>query len=186
MSNNILYTTGTAIVLADTTDYAPTAARTLGARTDQIDVTDLAAAAARQSTKFDFGATRAPWYEVTINFEPAADPTASGSIDLYLSPSHSATADVGNIGHCTGADSAYAAIAGMTLAELLLSLHFIGKAPVAVANDADDGVQSVFVGLFSPTNRYGNLVVVNSCSQALHSDAVEFAVRFMPIIPQVQ
>ena len=185
MAAEILYKTRTAIVVANTADYSPTAARTLGARTDQINVTDLAAAAARQSAKLDFGATRATLYDVRINFEIAADPSAGGSVDLYMSPSHSGTADVGNVGHCTGADAAYVAAAGYTLAELLKHLHFIGSAPVAVQNDGD-GVQSAHVGVFSPTDRYGCLVVVNSASQAFHSDAAEFAVGFYPIIVESQ
>ena len=186
MANNVLYVTGTAIVVADTTDYNPTAARTLGARTDQIDVTSLAAGAARQSAKLDFGATRAMLYDVRMNFEIAADDTAGDTIDLYMSPSHSGTANVGNVGHCTGADAAYAAIAGYTLAELLDHLQVIGKVPVAVQNDAD-GVQSVHVGVFSPTDRYGSLVVKSTLTaQAFHSDAVEFAVGFYPIITQIQ
>ncbi len=185
MPNNILYVVGTPIVYADTTDYSPTAARTLGTRTDQIDVTSLAAAAARQGAKVDLGATRAMLYDVRINFEIAADPTAGGSVDLYWSPSQSTTANVGNVGHCTGADAAYAAIAGYTLAELLTHLHFIGAAPVAVQNDGD-GVQSAHVGVFSPTGRYGSPVIVNSCSQAFHGDAVEFAILLEPMIAQIQ
>lgn len=184
MSNNILYTVGTPILVADAT-YSPGANTLLGTRTDDIDCAGLAAAAARQSDKLDFTAIRAPWYDVRISYEIAADPAAGGSIDLYLSPSHSVTAAVGNTGLCSGADGAYAATGGYTLAELLTHLHFIGNAPVAVQNDGD-GVQVAHVGLFSPTARYGCLVVVNSCSQAFHSDSVEFAVLFEPIIPQVQ
>ena len=185
MANEVLVKTGTAIILADVTDYSPTAARTLGTRTDQIDLTSLAAAAARQSDKIDFGATRAELYDVRINFEIAADPTAGGTIDLYISPSHSGTANVGNVGHCTGADAAYAAIAGYTLAELLKHLLFIGTVAVAVQNDGD-GVQSAHVGVFSPTDRYGSIVVVNSCSQAFHGDADEHAIGFFPIIAEIQ
>lgn len=185
MPNNQLVVTGTAIIVADTTDYSPTAARTLGARTDQIDVTDLAAAAARQSAKLDFGATRAPLYDVRINFELAVDPAASGYISLYMSPSQSGTADVGNVAHCTGADAAYAAIAGYTLAELLAQLQVVGRVAAAIQNDAD-GIQCAHVGTFMPTDRYGSLVIVNNTSQAFHSDAVEFAVGFFPIIPQIQ
>jgi len=185
MTTNILYVTGTSIVVADTTDYSPTAARSLGARTDQIDVTDLAAAAARQSAKLDFGATRAMLYDVRINFEMATDPAASGWLGLYMAPSYSGTANVGNVGHCTGADSAYAAIAGYTLDELIAHLQVIGRVPVAVQNDAD-GVQTAYVGTFSPTDRYGCLVVRNNASVAFHSDAAEFAVAFYPIIAQAQ
>lgn len=186
MANEILYKVGTSIVYADTTDYSPTAARTLGTRTDQIDVTSLAAAAARQGAKKDLTATRAMLYDVRINFELiTGDPAAGGSVDIYWSPSHSGTANVGNVGHCTGADAAYAAIAGYTLAELLTHLHFVGSAPVAV-QWATDGVQSAHVGVFSPTARYGSPVVVNSCSRGFLDDAVEFALLFDPIIAEVQ
>lgn len=184
MSNNILYVVGTPIVVANST-YSPGANTTLGTRTDDIDVASLAAAAARQSDKLDFTATRAPWYDVRITFEIAADPTVGGSVDLYMSPSHSGTAAIGNMGLCSGADGAYAATGGYTLTELLAHLHFIGAVPVAVQNDTD-GVQIAHVGLFSPTARYGCLVVVNSCSQAFHSDSIECAVLFEPVIPQVQ
>jgi len=184
MSNNVLYTVGTPIVVADSV-YSPGANTLLGTRTDDIEAAALAAAAACQSEKLDFTAIRAPWYDVRISFEIAADPDAGGSVDLYMSPSHSVTAAVGNTGLCTGAAAAYVAVDGYTLAELLTHLHFIGSAPVAVQNDGD-GVQVAHVGLFSPTARYGCLVVVNSCSQAFHSDSIEFAVLFEPIIPQVQ
>ena len=185
MANNVLYTVGTPIVVADTTDYSPGASTTIGARTDQIDVTSLAAAAARQSDKLDLGATRAMLYDIRTTFEIASDPAAGGSVDFYWSASQSATANIGNMGLCTGADAAYAATGGYTLAELLQTLQLIGTASVAVQNDAD-GVQIAHAGVFFPTSRYGCLVVVNSCSIAFHSDAVEFAVLFEPIIQQIQ
>ena len=46
--------TGTAIIFADST-HSPAANYNLGTRTIQIDCTDLAAGAARESVKFDFG-----------------------------------------------------------------------------------------------------------------------------------
>lgn len=184
MANEILYKVGTPIVFADSV-YSPGANTSLGTRTDDIEAAALAAAAACQSVKKDLGATRAMLYDVRTTFEIASDPAAGGSVDFYWSPSHSATAAVGNPGLCSGAAAAYAATGGYTLAELLTHLHFIGSAPVAVQNDAD-GVQIAHVGAFSPTARYGCLVVVNSCSVAFHSDSVEFAVLFEPIIAEVQ
>ena len=184
MSNNILYTVGTPIVVADGV-YNPGANTSLGAATDDIDCAGLAAAAARQSVKIDFTATRAPWYDVRMTWEPATDPAANGSMDLYWSPSHSGTAAIGNMAGCSGADGAYTGYSTVTLAVGLTQMHFIGSVPAGIANDSD-GVQIAHVGLFSPTARYGCLVVVNSMSVALHADSVEFAVLFEPIIPQVQ
>ena len=183
MANEILYKVGTSIIVADTTDYSPTAARTLGTRTDQIDLTGVVAAAARQSAKLDFTATRAMLYDVRLNIEFATD--AAGSVDLYMSPSHSGTANIGNVAHCTGSDAAYAAIAGHTLTELLAQLHFIGAAACSVQNTAD-GIQSIHIGVFSPTDRYGCLVVHNNTADTFHSDAAEMAVGFFPIIAEVQ
>lgn len=184
-THNLLYVTGTSIIIADSTDYNPTAARTLGARTDQIDVTSLAAAAARQSDKIDFGATRAMLYDVRINFEMATDPSSGGTIGIYVSPSHSGTANVGNVAHCTGSDASYAAIAGYTLGELLAQLQIVAIVPVAVQNDAD-GVQCAHAGVFSPTDRYASIVIHNNTDAAFHNDADEFAIGFFPIIAQGQ
>ncbi len=181
---NILNTVGTPIIWANDS-YSPGASTILGTRTDDIDVVSLAAAAARQSVKADFGATRAMLYDVRMTFEIAADPTAGGSITLYMSPSHSVSANVGNMGLCTGADAAYAATGGYTLAELLTHLQRVGVVSVAVQNDGD-GVQIAHVGLFSPTARYNSLVVVNNCDQAFHGDSVEFVVLLEPTVPQVQ
>ena len=175
----ILHTVGTPIVIADSS-YSPTGT-VLGTRTDDIDVAGLAAAAARQGVKIDLGASRAMSYDIRMTFEIAADPTAGGSIKLYWSPSHSGTAGVGNMGLCTGADAAYAATGGYLLAEMLAHLQLIGIVPVAVQND-EDGVQAAHVGTFYPTARYGCPVVLNNCSQAFHSDSIEFAILLEPII----
>lgn len=187
MANEVLYKVGGSPIIVTNSDYSPGASTLLGTRqaANDMDPTSLAAAAARQSTKLDFGATRAMLYDVRITFEIAADPTAGGLVNLYMSASHSGTANVGNMGLCTGADGAYAAAGGYTLAELLLTLQLIASVPVAVQNDGD-GVQIAHAGVFSPTARYNNLVIVNNCSQAFHGDAVEFAVLFEPIATEVQ
>ena len=72
MSINVLYTVGTSIVVANDS-YSPGTNTTLGTRTDDIDCASLAAAAARQGVKMDFTAIRAPWYDVRISFEIAAE-----------------------------------------------------------------------------------------------------------------
>ena len=183
-TQNLLQTIGTAIIFADGT-YSPGANTILGTRTDDIDVASLAAAAARQSVKANLGMPHAEEYDVDITYEIATDPASGGTIDLYWSESHSSTAAVGNMGGCTGADAAYTGYAGMTLAESLKHLLYIGSVNVGVQNDAD-GVNIAHVGRFRPVNQYGCLVVVNNCSVAFHSDSVEFAVRMSPVIPDLQ
>lgn len=188
MATNAVYLkNGTSFVWANS-DYSPGAAgTTLGtyAAAYDIDCTSLSAGAARQSIKADLGNPRAPQFAVDMTWEPATDPAAGGYMSLYWSHSQSGTAGTDNIGYATGADGAYAAALGMSLTDQLLQLQFIGAVVAGVANDAD-GVQIARVGIFTPMARYGQLIVVNNMSVALHSDSVEFAVRFMPIFDDIQ
>jgi hypothetical protein len=69
LPDSVKYTVGTAIVLADTTDHAPATANNLGTRTDQIDCTSLAAGAARESNKIDFGANMDVEYVLSAAIE---------------------------------------------------------------------------------------------------------------------
>lgn len=184
MANEVLTKTGTALIFADAT-YSPGTNTTLGTRTDDIDVANLSSDAARQSVKADLGAVRAAQFSVDMTVEPATDPAAGGTIDLYWSESHSATAAVGNIAGTSGADAAYTGYATMTLQEGLDQMIFIGSLLLGVQNDVD-GVQIGHVGVFSPKQRYGVLVVHNNSSVALHSDSVEFAVRLSPVVDEIQ
>ena len=147
----------------------------------------LAAAAARQSTKVDLGANRAREYSVMMSFELASDPAANGKVDLFWSPSVDSSAAVANGGGCSGADSAYTGYAASTLAEGIRNLIPIGNVQTAVMNDGDGVPQLEYVGVFSPPDRYGNLVVQNNTSVAFHSDDVEFAVSFNPsLVPEIE
>jgi hypothetical protein len=183
-TGDVLYKTGTNIVVANDT-YSPGTNTILGTRTDDIDCASLAAAAARQGVKIDLGATRAIEYDVRMTVEIALDPAAGGAVDLYWFPSHSTTAAVGNMGGTTGADAAYTGYSTIGLSESLKQGKHIGSLLIGINNDAD-GVQIGRVGRFSPTDRYGCLVVVNNTNQAFHSDSVEFAVLMAAIITQVE
>lgn len=189
MATNAVYLkNGTSFVWANST-YSPgaTAINNLGtySATYDIDLAGLSAAAARQSIKADLGNPRPQMYAVDAAIEIETDPAAGGAIGFYWAHSESATAAMGNMGHASGADGAYAATAGYTLSELLLHLQFIGSLPAAVQNDSD-GVQVGHVGVFTPRARYGSLIVVNNTSVALHADSVEMAVRFMPLFDDIQ
>jgi hypothetical protein len=192
MANEILKKVGGQIVFADhATDYiggtGNNSLEIAGSTDVQIDVTDLAAGAARQSAKVDLGAKRAAVYSVMMSLEMATDPVAGETVDLYWSPSVDSTPAVANGGGCSGADSAYSGYAASTLAEGLLNLILIGSMNLAVMNDADGVPQLEYIGRFSPPDRYGSLVVVNSsAADNFHSDAVEFAVSFQPIVDEIQ
>ncbi len=162
----------------ENTDTAPTAV--------QLDLGDAAgnqSGEARQSTKADLGVNRATSYSVTASFEFATAPVTGETVDLYWSPSHSATAGKGNMGSTTGVDGVYA---GGTpeLAEGLKQLIFIGSSVLTA--DVQPVVHTSFIAVFSPPDRYGNLVVHNNSSDDMDTDAIQMAVAFDPIIIEIQ
>lgn len=192
MANNVLVVEGTQILFADIgTDFstlAPaTANRSLvvgSPQTVQLDMTSVANAAGRQSTKLDLGATRAPRYSVDGAFELSATPTSGGTIDLYWAPSPASGTAVGNPGNISGSDAAAPGGGIGTLSELILQCQYIGS--FVTSDDATTAVQSGHIGVFSPADRYGCLIVVNNSGAAFHSDAAETHIVFNPIIDQVQ
>lgn len=180
---DILIGNGTPIILADTTDHNPTAGATLsGTRTDQIDLTSLAASDYRQSDKFDMGATRAREWMCRAAFEPTSAPTAGDIIEVFIGFSDSATAANSNPGNLSGSDAAYNAYgaADTDATEAIGQLVRIGH--VVVSADADIMVGEV--GIFIPQLRYGMIVVRNGTSVAFAADAVEMSVHLIPIVDQ--
>jgi hypothetical protein len=179
MPTDILHQEGTPTVFSDTTDYSSTASGLT--RTDQLDLTSLASAAARQSTKADLGAVRATLYAVRVGIEFAVAPVAAVEVEIYWSPSFSATAGTGNDAGASGADGAYKA---GEEAEWLKQAQFLGSL-VATA-DATTTVQYQTVGYFTPPHRYGQVIVFNRGGQALVADAVEMYVALIPVITEIQ
>ena len=163
----------------ENTDTAPTAV--------QLDLGGtVGTLTAREATKCDLGSGTAFYpmeFAVYASIEFATAPTTGETVDFYWAPSHSATAGKGNMAQLTGTDAAYAGGAAELL-EGLKQLMFIGS--LVCSADATSFVQTGFIGVFSPPDRYGSLVVRNSTSVSYHSDAVEMAVAFEPIIPDIQ
>lgn len=180
---DVLIGNGTPIILADTTDHAPTAGSTLGGtRTDQIDLTSLAAGAYRQSAKVDFGLTRAREWICRAAFEPASAPAAGGAVEVFVGFSDSATAADSNPGNLSGSDGAYNGYgaASTDADECIGQLVRIGQ--VVASADADIMVGEV--GIFVPALRYGSIVVRNGLSVAFLGDAVEMSIHLIPIQDQ--
>lgn len=184
LPDSLKLTVGTAIVLADTTDHAPATANNLGTRTDQIDLTSVANAAARQSAKVDFGANRAPLYNLACAFELAATPTAGNVINIYLAPSNSGTASTGNPGGVSGSDAAYSGYSS-NLAASLKQLMFLGSF-ICTAQATGTVQLQTSVATFTPPERYGTIVVENQSGAAFHSDMVESSIVLAPVEHQVQ
>ena len=163
MANEILLKEGTAIVVADVTDYPNVAAaNSLGTRTKQIDLTSLAAGAARQSGKLDFGVGGTTWarrFAMTAAIEMDDPPVAGEQINFYLAFSHSATPANANPGGVSGVDSAYDGYS-TNLDDSLKQLTLIGSMTLTVQDSGTAQIQ--LIGVFIPVERYATLVVVNS------------------------
>jgi len=184
MATESLVKTGTATVWADTTDYSSTVSGL--ARTHQIDLTGLVAAAARQGAKADLGATRAAKYNVLVAIEfIGTSGTLSGElIDVYLGFSPSATAGNANPGGLTGADAVYTGTAGDSLADSLRQLEKAGS--LVTTTDDTTVVQYQKIGEVHATGRYVSPVLVNNATGNFVGDAVEMYITLEPIIDELQ
>jgi hypothetical protein len=150
-----------------------------------LDLDALADGAARQSEKADLGAARAAYYNVMASLDFTGEtPTDGEVVEFYWAPSTSGTAANGNVAGNSGADAACpdGALNSITLAEFVKLCIYIGSMPV----HADGGVQTGFVGTFSPPTRYGQLIVKNESGDAFEADAVESHVVLMPLVYEVQ
>lgn len=187
-TNEVLVKVGTQLTFADhATDFVGGAAKTsleqAGSTDVQLDLTSLADTAGRESAKVDLGATRAASYSVIATMEFAATPTSGALVELYWAPSPDGTAANGNPMSIDGVDAAAPSGIG-TLAELVDACIFIGV--FICTNDATPSVQTGVVGVFSPPERYGILIVKNESGAAFQSDAVETHIVFNPIIDDIQ
>lgn len=177
MPNEVLVKTGTAVVWADTTDYASSDYT----RTHQIDLTSLATTKARQGAKADLGATRAQQYAVRAAIEMDVAPTAGTTVEFYWSSSPSGTAATANTGGASGADEAYK---DGEEAEWTKQLQLLGI--MVLTADAATTVQKQHICIFTPPERYGMPIVVNKGGQAFEGDAVEMYVALIPIVDEIQ
>lgn len=169
----------TPIILANTT-YSPTAGTTLtGTRTAQINLTSIAAAAYRQSDKFDFGATAPREWMCRAAFQPTSAPTAYGVVEVFIGFSDNATAANNNPGNLSGADSAYVGYgaAATDANEAIAQLTYLGNVVVS----ADSDIMVGEVGIFTPVLRYGMIVVRNGMSVAFIANAVQMSVQLHPM-----
>ena len=155
---------------------------TIGTPTDvALTLAGVAAAAGRQSAKVDLGATRATSYEVLGCVDFTDETPGSGkTIDYYWAPSTSGTAGNGNVAGNSGGDAAApdGALGSITLAEFLSQCQYIGS----LAIHDGGSVQNGLVGVFAPSSRYGQLVVVNNSADAFENDDVEMHQVFNPIL----
>lgn len=148
----------------------------------ELDLLNLLDTAAEQSAKADLGAVRARQYVVTCCIEyQLADPTTNTVVEFYWAASSQSTAANGNPGYTTGVVGAYDG-GSATLAEGVAQLQFIGVLVVS----ADQEFQIADIGVFSPTHRYGMLIVKNETNVTIcDTDIIESAVVFTPIVDDI-
>jgi len=185
-TNQLLVVTGQQILFNNAGTYSPTALNNLelGTATDvAFNPVNAATNTGWQSAKVDLGSARAPEYAVHAAIEFATAPVTGETVDLYWAPSVLAADASGNPGFVVGGDAAYAGGVA-TIDEGLAQLTFIGS--LVCSADATTSVQVGMVAVFAPQCRYGCLVAHNNTSDAFHSDMVETAVSFTPIIPDLQ
>jgi hypothetical protein len=151
-----------------------------------LTLSGVASAAGRQSDKVDLGATRAPAYEVLgcVDFT-GETPSATGRIDYYWAPSTSGTQANGNVAGNSGADGAApdGALGSITLAEFLKQCDFIGS---LFTHDGAVVQNGLVNPRWSPSSRYGELVVVNNGGDNFEADDVEMHQVFNPIVEEIQ
>lgn len=189
MPTEILQKTGgdvnSIIVLGKSATHNPADVNDLGNITDEIDLTSLAAGAARQSAKFDFGALRADKYNMMAALEWNTDPIPGEVVDFWLAFSPSATPANANPGGVSGLDSAYTGYSA-NLDDSIKQLTFIGS--FVLTEQSNPGfTQKAVIGSFFPLQRYATLVVHNrTVSDPLYIDMVEMSVLITPIVTEGQ
>lgn len=133
---------------------------------------------ARQSVKLDLGATRGRSYQVKADFELAATPTAGNVIELWWSPSSSATAGTDNKGNASGTDASYTGYSS-NISASLKQCQLIG-AFVCTAQATSTVQKATVAGAFVPQERYGSLIVFNKSGAAFHSTGTNQVITLTP------
>ncbi len=152
----------------------------VGTPTDvQILMSGVSDGAARQSAKVDLGATRPEAYSVHAAFEYSPTHTIGAVTTLYWSPSPQTTAANANMGNVNGVDSPYTGYIN-NVSDSVKQLNRIGNYTVASGT-----LGHGFVGIFSPPERYGSLVVFNNGGGSIIHSGNQLHIVFDPIVTQV-
>lgn len=190
MANEVLIKQGQQIRFAVSGSFSPADSGTDFTEGTPTDVTftlsAIADAAGRQSDKTDLGATRARNFSVFAAVDFTGEtPVAGERVSFYWAPSASTTQGTGNIAGNSGADGALVdgpTTTGITIPEFIKLCQPIGS--LEVTDDAT--VQVGYIGEFSPSSRFGQMILVNDAGDAFEADNVEMAVWMNPLVDEVQ
>ena len=164
-------------------DGPPTTAandiRISGVTRGQIDLTSLAAAAARQADKQQIS-SGGVWPEFwtlgsCIEWPGGGLPTAGGTVDFYANFSPNTTAATGNSGGATGSDGAFTAAS-------VDQLVYLGAMVVhnsAINIDTD-------IATFRMPYPDMSIIVVNNTDAAFHTVMDETNITITAVVPDIQ
>lgn len=140
---------------------------------------------AMNSDQLDFGTLLPTNVDVSATIEWFAAVTAGGTVEFYWSESANSGVGTGNPGKPDGIDGDYTGDGNGSLAESVKQMLFIGA--FVTTGDAGAGIQTAKIGRFTPTMRYGQLIVVNNSGTTIcFTDDIESSVLFYGTMPQVQ
>ncbi len=144
--------------------------------------TGLADQAAVNSDQVDLGVNHPTLFTVAATLEWFAAVTAGKTVDFYWSASSEAGATEGNPGESDGVDGLYAPT-GFTDDEGVKQMTYIGSH----INNGNQDTQTAFIAVFSPFQRYGQLVMFNNSGATLcGTDDIESSVLMTGIVNEIQ
>lgn len=135
----------------------------------------LANGAYWQSAKLDLGTPQPCRYNVKLDVDLAATPTAGNVITFWWNPSSSGTPGTDNCGGCSGMDSSYTGYSSNAAASVK-QLVPIGEFNCTTQTSHQRGMVA---GQLVAPDRYGSLVMLNGAGSAFASDT-DFCVTFTP------
>ena len=138
-----------------------------------LSMAGVSSGAARQSATLDLGANFAQYYKVELQGDFQATPTVKNVVNVSVAYGSASGAGWGST---SGTDSAYTGYA--SLANSVPQLEFIGAFLIGVASTA---IQSGYVGLMSPKDRYCNFVIDNESGATTAAANTNWVITITPL-----
>lgn len=135
-----------------------------------------------QGAKGDLGSPRGAMYAARFKTKFQGNPVAGGVVEIWWAASPASTAASSNPGGASGADAAYAGIAGGTIAASRVQCTFVG----VLKCEATTAAQEQDVGVLFPLHEYGSPVIVNYANATFTTVTTDHVLTLTPIIDQAQ
>lgn len=137
---------------------------------------------AMNSDQVDLGETLPDLLHFKAAIEWFAAISAGGRVEFYWSESGNSAVAAGNPGKPDGVDGDYAGDGAGTVAESVKQMRLIG---VLTTTDLQ-GVQIADIGTIKPTQRYGQLIMVNNSGTTIcATDDIESSILMSGLMPDI-